>query len=147
MAAETYQARCACGKLCVEFSGPLLFSAICHCSLCRKCSGGPFTHMAGPKSENFKVLSGGDNVIQFSSSAEIKRVRCKDCGVNVYNETTKGFHGIPVPCIDDAYKNNKVLQSLAPTVHIYYADRVMDLKDGLPKFNAAPTQSAPDLTE
>merc|ERR1711916_46974 len=118
---ETFQARCMCGKLSVEFSGPLLFSAICHCSICRRFGGAPFTHLVGFESDKFKILSGADNLMKFTSSANIKRVRCKECGINVYNETTMGFHDVPVPCIDDAYKNNKVRESLAPAMHIYYA--------------------------
>lgn len=72
--------RCLCGA--VKITAPQLTEmAVCHCSMCRRWSGGPFmTVHGGP---DVKV-EGRDKVKAYRSSDWAERAFCSECGSHLY---------------------------------------------------------------
>lgn len=87
--------KCLCGK--VSFSAePFPTMQACHCSMCRKWSGGPF--MAVPCKD--AVFEGP--VTRYASSEGADRGFCPTCGTHLfYLAKALGIHAIPIGLFDD----------------------------------------------
>lgn len=90
--------RCLCGA--VTYTATLAKAEMdaCHCSMCRRWSGGVF--MAVPCSD--VRLDGGDNVGVYASSDWAERVFCKACGSSlVWRMRGGGFTAVSYQSLDD----------------------------------------------
>ena len=68
---------CLCGAVEVKVSPKNREIGTCHCTMCRKWSGGPYMAVdCGEKVE----ISAGDNLSVYKSSQWAERVFCKLCG-------------------------------------------------------------------
>ncbi len=168
---ETRSGSCFCGAIVVALTGTPAAVSICHCVNCRKLSGAPFTAQALAKATAVEVRSardaemdqmvfspGGDAdayLTAFSSSAAVDRYRCKECGSPVYASLAKGkMAAVPLSMLDGggggggggggeaaaAAKSNA--EPLRPTHHMYYADRIVDVPDDLPKYVKSAARDA-----
>jgi hypothetical protein len=72
---------CLCGAVRYELSEPPAAAAYCHCSMCRRNSGGLFTAGMEFPGAAFKVTKG--ELKYYRSSAGAKRGFCGDCGSRV----------------------------------------------------------------
>lgn len=72
--------RCLCGAVTytAEAVDPDVHS--CHCSMCRRWSGGPGFAASVGKVE----FAGEENIVRFDSSAWAERGFCKTCGTNLF---------------------------------------------------------------
>ncbi len=125
--------RCQCGGVSFEAKG-LVRVTYCHCSICRRVTGAPFIAVAGTKPEQMSIaLEDGVRLDTYDTSPVLTRHRCSRCGAAIYNHVhlDNGFTwaNFMVPLMDDA-------DALPRSHHIYYADRVVDVDDGLQKFDA-----------
>ena len=69
---------CQCGAIRYALSAPPLSTALCHCRMCQKATGGPFASMAEVAKDNFAWTRG--QPASFRSSSVAERDFCKDCG-------------------------------------------------------------------
>jgi hypothetical protein len=71
---------CLCGK--VRFAVERFSSAIfkCHCSKCRKASGGASSAAAMASEEDFRWLQGEDVVREYRTASGFTRRFCPECG-------------------------------------------------------------------
>ena len=125
--------------------------SICHCVNCRKLSGAPFSaqalfdgakvsvHRARGDADAGEVEADDPDVTGFESSARVERFRCAACSSPVYATLAKGKTCVVPLAILDAHPT---LQRLKPTHHMYYARRVLDAADDLPKFVASSGRNA-----
>ena len=126
---------CFCGKSRVFVSGEPVAVSICHCSICRKLSGAPFSAQALCKAEQVRVET-ADEPTSVESSPNVRRHRCASCGSPIYaSMTVKGrrqgeMRAVPLSLINAPGSPN----NLKPTHHMYYGHRVIDVTDDLPKF-------------
>jgi hypothetical protein len=140
---KTYKGSCQCGNVEFEITGgPWAWRCFCHCNLCRKSTGAPFVAVIAVKQTetNFKLIKAGET-FKYSTSEPVNRVYCAKCGALSYIEATFGgqqFVDVTLATLEGAVKDNKYIDELAPKVHIFYANRVMDVNDDLPKFDAFP---------
>lgn len=74
------QGACLCGTVRYEIDGPFRNLTHCHCSMCRKHHGAPFSTFAGAPLAGFRWLSGEDNVARYQSSENGERLFCRTCG-------------------------------------------------------------------
>lgn len=74
------QGVCLCGAVRYEIDGPFRNLTHCHCSMCRKHHGAPFSTFAGAPLAGFRWLSGEDRVTHYESSANARRSFCGTCG-------------------------------------------------------------------
>lgn len=72
---------CLCGKVEIQIAADINQIGACHCTMCRKWSGGPF--FAIECGSEIKV-EGQEYVSLFESSDWAKRAFCKECGSCLY---------------------------------------------------------------
>lgn len=133
----------------------LVLSAYCHCSRCQRILGCPFvatTHISP------HVFSWSLPQSTISDLAEVftiigvkHRYRCKTCGTNVasFNEA-KNKWSVWTSTLDRApnTESGGELGTITgwewarPTDHIFYGTRMLDVPDGLPKWEGYAGQSA-----
>lgn len=103
----------------------------CHCSVCRRSTGSPYIMVGFWDPARTRVVE-GVALLERATSSHLTRHRCPDCGAAIYNSvrsariTSNNFFLPLVHALDDAAR---------PTHHIYYADRLLDVDDRLPKFD------------
>ena len=79
--ANIHTGGCHCGHLRYQFSGPLHDIAHCHCSICRRVSGGIVTTWITVPAADFAWLGGAPS--RYDSSASCVRYFCPTCGAQV----------------------------------------------------------------
>ena len=63
-----YQGSCLCGKVKFTIANKINDIVYCHCSLCRKAQGNAFATNGNVETNNFKFLSGENNLTSYQSS-------------------------------------------------------------------------------
>ena len=93
---------CLCGKTGVELGDHTDEIGVCHCSMCRKWSGGPFLGIE--YGADIKLI-GEEFVKTFSSSEWAERGFCGECGTHLfYRIKANGQVVVPVGLLDTAKK-------------------------------------------
>lgn len=132
----SYQGGCQCGAVRYEVSGEPVYTALCHCSDCRKSSGAPMVAWAAFTRDNFNLMQG--DVTTFNSSGAAMRSFCPTCGSGVFYRNEQNLPGlvdIQSATLDDP-------EALVPQIHVQTAERLhwMDSTEDLPKFERYPSQ-------
>ena len=78
---EAYSGGCQCGAMRYQFDAPLRDIAHCHCSVCRRSSGGIVTTWITVPLASFRWLLGTPS--QYASSASCTRSFCPNCGAQL----------------------------------------------------------------
>ncbi len=126
---------CLCNALQFEIAGPIQAIGNCHCSMCRKTHGAPYSTYAQIERDHLKVLAGEANLNRFSSSDPVTRSFCATCGSNFSFE----FEGVPqaiwiaVGLLEDD-------PSLRPQHHMFTGSKASwhDITDDLPQHETYP---------
>jgi hypothetical protein len=124
---------CFCGAVQVEASGEPEGMGYCHCRSCRSWSGGPVNAFTLWKPEAVRVTAGEEHLASFQKTAISDRVYCAKCGGHLMTRhPTLGLVDVFAATLPDL--------AFAPGVHVNYAETVLPMKDGLPKFRDFPTE-------
>ncbi|MCR4507737.1 GFA family protein [Pseudomonas sp. 32.2.56] len=91
---ENHQGGCLCGGLRYEFTAPLQDIAHCHCSTCRRSSGGIVTTWISVPLTSFRWLAGTPR--EYASSATCTRSFCPTCGAQLTLFTTLSPHSLDI---------------------------------------------------
>ena len=127
----SHSGQCFCGAVRLQVSGEPEGMGYCHCSSCRSWSGGPVNAFTLWKPEAVTVTAGEDQLGMFQKTPISQRVYCKACGGHLMTRhPTLG----PV----DVFAATLPTLAFAPGVHVNYAETVLPMKDGLPKFRDFP---------
>jgi hypothetical protein len=80
---ETISAKgsCLCGAVEIEAKTLVTSVGACHCSICRKWSGGPFLALDGKQAVH---MTGEDKVSRYASSDWAERAFCSQCGTHLF---------------------------------------------------------------
>ncbi|MFY0619802.1 GFA family protein [Shimia sp.] len=116
---------CLCGDIQFETSAPAQGPSMCHCSQCRKQSGGVWS--SAYVHENDLKITG--SVRWFASSATAKRGICPQCGSFLFwTATDEDTISFALGAIDGP-------TGLSLQKHIFVADKgdYYDIADGLPQ--------------
>ena len=89
---STHTGGCHCGTLRYQFSGPLNDIAHCHCSICRRVSGGIVTTWITVPASTFAWVKG--TPAQYDSSPSCARYFCPNCGAQLALVTQLSPHSI-----------------------------------------------------
>ena len=128
---KLYEGGCLCGAVRYVAEGEPVNERVCHCHLCQKAIGAAF---------NARILfRTGDVAISgpvrtFSSSPNLKRGFCPNCGTTVFScRESAGLMGLTAGSLDDP-------SLFQPSMHFWTAARQPWLKfdDGLPDHPEAP---------
>jgi hypothetical protein len=126
---------CHCGAIRYELEGEPVYSALCHCTDCRRSAGAPMVGWTAFPSAALKVTQGEPKT--YASSENAHRLFCANCGTGLfyYNETMlPGLVDVQCCTFDDP-------EAIPPQIHVQVADRVgwMKQSDQLPAFERYPS--------
>jgi hypothetical protein len=128
--ADTHTGSCYCGAVTLEAQGDPLDMGYCHCANCRRYSTAPVSIFTLWKPENVRITKGEQSLGKFKSSEMSDRRYCTKCGGHVMiDHPTLGLADIRVSLSGLVFK---------PTVHLNYEEKVLPIKDGLPKLKDFP---------
>ncbi len=127
----THQGACFCGAITLEATGTPEGMGYCHCRSCRSWSGGPVNAFTLWKPEAVKVTAGAEHLATFQKTEISQRQYCNKCGGHLMtNHPTLG--------VVDVFSATLPTLDFAPGLHVNYAETVLPIKDGLPKFKDFP---------
>ena len=126
---------CLCGGIRYEIVGPVGRSLYCHCSMCRKAHGSAFrARVAVPKS-SFRLVRGGELLVEYQSSASTIRRFCRVCGspmMNSWNPDPDNY-GLAMGTLEDD-------PGVRPSCHVFVGSKApwYEITDNLPQYQAFP---------
>jgi hypothetical protein len=120
-----------CGAVQLELSGEPAVQAFCHCDSCRGWLGAPVHAASLWPAANVKILKGADKLGTYKRTEASHRKFCTSCGTPVLvDHPAMGMVDVPAGRVQGlAYK---------PGLHVHYGEKVLSVKDGLPKFRDFP---------
>jgi hypothetical protein len=128
----TYKSGCVCGAVEVELSGDPAVQAYCHCDSCRSWLSAPVHAATLWRTPNVKVTKGSENLGLWKRTENSHRQFCKTCGAAVLiGHPAMGLTDVPAGSVKGGFK-------FQPAVHVNYGEKVMSVRDGLPKFKDFP---------
>jgi hypothetical protein len=122
---------CFCGAVAVEVTGAPEAMGYCHCRSCRSWSAGPVNAFTLWKPENVKVTQGQEHVARFEKTPTSGRQYCTKCGGHLMTDH-------PPFGLIDVYAATIPTLDFKPALHVNYAETVLPMEDGLPKFKDFP---------
>ncbi len=105
---------CLCGGVRFEVDEPFERVTQCHCTSCKKISGGVGTASGRAKRESIRILAGDDLLRTYSPHEGTAKTFCSVCGSNLFGGGwPESSHGsVRLSAIDDPF-------DVKPTAHIY----------------------------
>jgi hypothetical protein len=113
---------CFCGANQFAITQPAVDSHHCHCSVCRRLQGAAFVTLSIFPKASFRWTKGGD-LQSFSSSAQVHRNRCKNCGspLTINLDAMPDLVAVSRACIDPAADTAHPAETER---HAFWPDRV-----------------------
>ncbi len=128
---EVRKSGCACGAVEVEISGEPVVQAYCHCNSCRGWLGAPIHAASLWPTANVRVVKGADKLGVYKKTEASHRQFCTACGAPVLIvHPALGMTDVPAGSISGLMYE--------PALHVYYGEKVLSVRDGLPKFKDFP---------
>lgn len=131
MADNTYTGACFCGAVQISVSGAPFAQGYCHCESCRHWSAGPVNAFTLWKPDALKITKGADNLGTYKKTEQSHRKWCQSCGGHVFTDH-------PPLGFVDVYAAIIPQMKFEPQLHIFYGEKAVSIKDGLPKFKDVP---------
>lgn len=129
---DSYKGACFCGAVEFEATGAPAVIGYCHCDDCKAWSGAPINAFSLWAPDNVRITKGEASVGAFNKTENSYRKFCKVCGGHLMTDH-------PGMKLVDVYAS--VIQGFShePTLHVHYGNKMVSVKDGLPKFKDLPT--------
>ena len=127
----THKGECFCGSVKLEASGEPEGMGYCHCRSCRSWSGGPVNAFSLWKPSAVRVTQGEASIATYTKNPSSERKYCGKCGGHLMTNH-------PGLGLVDIFTATIPTLKFVPGVHVNYAETVMPMKDGLPKFKDFP---------
>ena len=133
-----YEGTCFCGKVKIQVKGTAAAAGYCHCHSCRKWHGAPINAWTIWPDDAVEITQGQDLIHTFNMQGKdgpSTRLSCKTCGAAVANQKPQSSMTVvyAMTLAESDY-------SFEPALHIWYAERVLDIADTLPKFVDLPIE-------
>lgn len=127
------QGACFCGAVRFEVSGSPQAMGYCHCESCRHWSAGPVNAFSLWLPGAVRITAGAEHIGSFAKTDNSHRKWCTRCGGHLMTDH-------PGMGLVDVYA--ALLPGLAfePAVHVFYAESVLPVRDGLPKMKDVPAE-------
>lgn len=125
--AERFTGRCQCGAVSYELTGPVKWSAHCHCRDCRRATGAPFVTWVGFQRQQIRWT--GEAPARYASSKGVERGFCGKCGTPLFYQGERWSEEIHL--LAGTFDRP---EEIKPQIHAYTRDRLpwIHLADGLP---------------
>ena len=130
---DVHNGSCFCGAVKFTVSGAPNMMGYCHCTDCAEWAGAPINAFSLWAPESVTITQGADKVGSFAKTPASHRKFCTDCGGHIMSEH-------PDMNMTDVYLN--VVEGLdhEGTMHIFYGEKTLSVKDGLPKWKDMPEE-------
>jgi hypothetical protein len=130
---STYEGSCFCGAVGFKVTGEPAAMGYCHCASCREWSAAPVNAFSLWPSSNFTVTRGAEHLGSYNKTPQSARSWCTRCGGHVFTQH-------PGWKLTDVYAAALPTLAFQPGVHVHYQERVLPIRDGLPKMKDLPKQ-------
>jgi hypothetical protein len=131
---------CLCGALRYEATGTPGMTAICHCRMCQRASGGPFMGLLFMPTDAVRVTRGEPRISRiYCSSPTSNRHFCGDCGSPLFFEPhTRSLTAVTVGSLDDPH-------DFKPQMHLCTESAMtwLDIRDDAPRYDRKPEGMTP----
>jgi hypothetical protein len=114
-------------------SGEPAAMGYCHCESCRRWSAGPVNAFTLWRPEAVRITQGADNIGTYNNTPHSFRKWCKTCGGHVFTEH-------PGMGVTDVYAAVIPEFPFEAGVHVNYQERMLRMRDGLPKMQDMPAE-------
>ena len=128
-----HQGRCFCGAVEFSVSGEPAAMGYCHCESCRHWSAGPVNAFTLWQPDALRILKGADHIGTYHKTANSHRKWCKLCGGHLFTDH-------PSMKLVDVYAGVLPTLDFKPSVHVSYGEKVLSIRDGLPKMKDFPKE-------
>ncbi len=123
---------CLCGEIQYELAERAVWSHSCHCSRCRKTSGGAFAPSLFFPLSAFRYTRGSDSIRSFKpqDAERFEHFFCTHCGSSLpFPDEARDIVGVPMGTLDTD-------PQFSPKMHIYVASKApwYSITDELPQF-------------
>lgn len=130
---EIHKGACFCGAIEIEVTGTPAAMGYCHCEDCRSWSAGPVNAFSLWAPDAVKITKGDDKIVTYNKTERSDRKFCGECGGHVMSAH-------PGMGLTDVYAAKIPTLDFQPGVHVFYGEKVLSIKDGLPKFKNVPAE-------
>jgi hypothetical protein len=130
---KTYDGQCFCGAVQLRVRGEPAAMGYCHCDSCRHWSAGPVNAFTLWPPDAVEITHGAERLGSWNKTAQSTRKWCTECGGHVLTEH-------PEMGLVDVYAALLPDLPFKPTAHVHYAESVLRIADGKPKFSDVPAE-------
>ncbi|KAK3385269.1 Mss4-like protein [Podospora didyma] len=141
-----WKGKCHCGAVQYQLSRDKpLSSKYCHCTTCQRLHGAPFQWAAIFHKEDVNFTRGIHDLGWYDPSNKSTshhlpcKVQCAYCRTPIMDEGRNMI--LLFPTLIEGINTDKGRQAFAAQCHMFYTQRVVDIRDGLPKFKGLSDQS------
>jgi len=141
-----WKGKCHCGAVRYELSRDKpLASKYCHCTTCQRMHGAPFQWAAIFHKEDINFTNGVNDLGWYDPTAKSTthhlpcKVQCAYCRTPIMDEGRNMI--LLFPTLIEGINTKEGREAFKATCHMFYPERVVDIKDGLPKFKGLSDQS------
>jgi hypothetical protein len=128
-----FRGTCFCKAVEIEATGAPAVMAFCHCETCRTWLSAPIHGATLWPTAQVAVRKGADQLGTVKKTEASHRHFCKLCGGRVM----VGHPGIGMIDVFSVVVPELAFQ---PTMHVHYGEKVLAMRDGLPKFKDFPKE-------
>ena len=131
------QGSCLCGGVQFEVTEPFLYVGHCHCTFCKKISGGVGTSSGRAKTESIVILEGRELLRSFTPEDGSAKTFCSVCGSNLFGGGWPDVELAPVrlAAIDSGFDGQPEAHTFVRSVAPW--ETLPD--DGLPRYEIRAT--------
>lgn len=129
---ETYELSCDCGQVSMTARGAPELSLYCHCRSCRALYSVDLLSATGWSDDNVELPDESKMFVHKLDGKQMTRYGCPNCGMTMYGRHKPGIPVIPHGVFRKA-NGGTLPAALAPKLHLFYRDRVLDIDDDLEK--------------
>ncbi|KAK3346377.1 Mss4-like protein [Lasiosphaeria hispida] len=134
-----WRGKCHCGAVEYQLSRDKpLASKYCHCTTCQRLHGAPFQWAAIFHKTDINFIKGHHDLGWYDSANKSTthhlpcKVQCAFCRTPIMDEGRNMI--LLFPTLIEGIDTPKGREAFAAQNHMFYPQRVVDIKDGLPKF-------------
>ncbi len=129
---ETFKGSCFCGEVEFEVTGAPAAMGYCHCVDCAAWAAAPINAFNLWAPDNVRITKGAANIGTFNKTENSYRKFCKICGGHLMSDH-------PGMKLVDVYASVIPGFTHQPALHVFYGQKTVSVKDGLPKFKDMPS--------
>lgn len=125
---NVFKGACFCGAVTLECSGDPFLMGYCHCRSCRSWSAGPVNAFTLWKPDQVNITAGAQHIATYAKTPNSQRQYCTQCGGHLLSKHPGDVIDVYAATLPDL--------PFAPKIHVHYAETVLPIRDGLPKYSA-----------